>query len=294
MKKALVLSNMGGARSPEELKLFLKNMFRDKRIIPGKIRHLISAILPEYRYKKVWKDYEKIGGSRIYSLTESLIEKMKKDRERDILLSMRYTRPYLQEVIDGYDEIIVLPMYPHFSSTTSGSVWDEIEELDFKGKIRVIPEFYKNPDFNTLIIDSIYKEIPNPEEYHLIFSAHGLPEYITKQGDPYIKQVYEHVEILKKSLTNFRSVEVGFQSRIGPVKWQKPYLEEVLQKHTNKNVVVYPISFLIDNSETDFELKIEYAQIANEYGVKNYKVIECLNDLDRFATFLNQLTEKYI
>ncbi len=285
---------MGGARSPEELKLFLKNMFSDKRIIPGKIRYLISAILPGYRYKKVWKDYEKIGGSRIYSVTESLIKKMKKDNELDILLSMRYTKPYLQEIISGYDEIIIIPMYPHFSSTTTGSLWDEIEELDFKGKARVIPEFYKNRDFNTLIIDSIKKEISNPQEYHLIFSAHGLPEYITKQGDPYINQVYEQVEILKKSLNNFRSVEVGFQSRIGPVKWQKPYLEEVLKKHKNENVVIYPISFLIDNSETDFELKIEYAQIAKEYGVKNYKVIECLNDSDLFAMFLNRLAEKYI
>ncbi len=293
MKKAIVLSNMGGARSPEELKLFLKNMFSDPRIIPGKIRHLIAALLPSYRYKKVWKDYEKIGGSRIYDITESLIGEMKKENPTDILLSMRYTHPFLEESVKGYEELLILPLYPHYSSTTTGSIHDEIEQMNFDGKITVIPEFYKNKEFNQLIVQSISREIKHPQDYHLVFSAHGLPEYITKKGDPYISQVYEHVELLKKILPEFKSIEVGFQSRLGPVKWQKPYLEEVLKNFKNEKVVVYPISFLIDNSETDFELKIEYAHWAKKLGVKEYKVIECLNDHPDFAQFINKLTEKY-
>ena len=293
MKKMVILANMGGARTPEELKLFLKNMFSDRRIIPGVLRYPIASLLPLYRYKKVWKDYEKIGGSSIYALTEKLIEEMKKLTDQEVYLSMRYTKPYLQEVIQKSQEALVIPMYPHFSSTTTGSILDEIEALNYDGKITVIPPFYKKEDYIALIIKSILKEVNSPKEHHLIFSAHGLPEYITKKGDPYISQVYEQVEILKKSLSAFKSISLGFQSRLGPVKWQKPYLEEVLAKHKNEKVVIYPISFLIDNSETDFELKIEYAEIAKKLGVKDYRVINCLNDQPEFARFLNGLINQY-
>lgn len=284
---------MGGARTPGELKLFLKNMFSDPRIIPGPLRYAVSALWPPFRYKKVWKDYEKIGGSRIYALTENLIEQMKKLSGENIKMSMRYTRPYLKEVASGFDEITVIPMYPHYSSTTTGSIIDEIEQLNFPGKINTVPPFYKDPDFNRLLASSIQSQIENPEEYHLIFSAHGLPEYITKKGDPYISQIYEHVELLKKRLPAFKSVSVGFQSRLGPVKWQRPYLEEVLQTKKGEKTVVYPISFLIDNSETDFELKIEYGHIALEAGVKDYKVMECLNDSPEFAAYLTGLVKKH-
>jgi ferrochelatase len=294
MKKAVVLSNMGGARSPQELKLFLKNMFSDKRIIPGWMRFPIAALLPSYRYKKVWKDYEKIGGSHIYSHTKNLIKHLKPLLDIDTLMSMRYTHPFLNEVSKDYDELIIFPMYPHFSSTTTGSIWDEVEEMKFEGKITIIPEFYKNKKFNQLIAESILKEVDDPSEFNLVFSAHGLPEYITKKGDPYIQQVYEHVELLQKLLPGFKSVSVGFQSRIGPVKWQKPYLEEVLSKFKNEKVIVYPISFLIDNSETDFELKIEYAEIAKKYGVKSYKVIDCLNDKKEFAELIAGIIKKYL
>ncbi len=292
MKKAVILSNMGGARNPEELKLFLKNMFSDERIIPGLIRYPIANILPSIRYKKVWKNYEKIGGSKIYELTSKLIEQMSAHTENEVVYSMRYTKPYLQEAVESFEEIMLIPMYPHFSSTTIGSILDEIKALNFEGKINIVREFYKEKEFNKLIIDSILENIAYPEKVNLIFSAHGLPKYITKKGDPYIKQIYEHVAILKNMLPKFKSVSVGFQSRLGPVKWHRPYLEEVLQNFENENVVIYPLSFLIDNSETDYELKIEYAEIAKKLGIKKYKVIDCLNDSPGLAKFLISLTEK--
>jgi len=286
MNKLVVLANMGGARTPEELQLFLKNMFRDKRIIPGPFRFLVSEILPRFRTKKVWKDYEKISGSAIYDWTGKLIKQVKELTGCDVALSMRYTKPYLQDVIAGYDEVLIVPMYPHFSTTTTGSILDEIEALNFKGKIKVVPEFYQEKAYNDLIVNAILNQVETPKNYNLIFSAHGLPEYITRKGDPYVKQVYEQVEILKTSLASFKSVSVGFQSRLGPVKWQKPYLEDVLAKFKNEKVIIYPISFLIDNSETDFELKIEYAEIARKLQIKDYQVVSCLNDHPDFARFL--------
>ncbi len=292
MKRAIVLSNMGGARSPQELKLFLKNMFSDKRIVPGWKRYLLAVLLPAFRHKKVWKNYEKIGGSRIYQLTEKLITQLQSQVKEEVIMSMRYTRPYLKEVSKGYDELIILPMYPHYSSSTTGSIKDEIAQMDFKGKVRIVPEFYKEEEFNLLIAKSIIKQVDNPPEVNLIFSAHGLPVYITQKGDPYIRQIYEHVELLKNLLPSFKSISVGFQSRVGPVEWQKPYLEEVLEQFKGEKVLIYPISFLIDNSETDFELKIEYAEMARKIGIKTYKVIDCLNDTPEFALFLGSLIKE--
>ncbi len=293
MKKLVVLSNMGGAGTPAELKLFLKNMFRDKRIIPGLVRFPLSIVLSNFRYKKVWKNYEKIGGSAIYAWTEKLVKRLKVLTDYDVALSMRYTKPYLQDVTDTYDEVLVVPMYPHYSTTTTGSILDEIESLNFKGNIKMVPAFYKEPAYNLLIKNTILSQIKTPSDYHLIFSAHGLPQYIIKKGDPYVKQIYEHVEILKNLLGDFKSISVGFQSRLGPVKWQKPYLEEVLAGFKNEKVVIYPISFLIDNSETDFELKIEYAEIAKHFQIKDYQVVNCLNDHPDFAQFLAGLIQKH-
>jgi len=292
MKKAVILSNMGGTRTPDELKMFLKNMFSDKKIVSGILRHPIAWLLPSLRYKNVWKNYEKIGGSSIYELTSKLIDQMKIHTGNDVLFSMRYTKPYLQDVIEPFEEVTLIPMYPHYSSTTTGSILDEIKTLNFKGKIKVVPEFYKHKAFNKLIIDAILENVTHPEDVNLIFSAHGLPKYITKKGDPYILQVNEHVAVLKTMLSDFKSVSLGFQSRLGPVKWEKPYLEDVLEYFTNENVVIYPISFLIDNSETDYELKIEYAEKARKLGVKNYQVVNCLNDTPGLAKFLIDLSKE--
>ncbi len=288
MKKLIVLSNMGGARNEKELKLFLKNMFKDKRISPGLWRYIIPAFLPQLRYKKVWKNYEKIGGSRIYKLTESLVYKMNKISKTPVTFSMRYTQPFLKDVVQNED-IYIVAMYPHFSTTTVQSIIDEMDELPNNQQKYIVHTYYNDPDFNKILSKSIISQIDNPQEYHLIFSAHGLPVFITRKGDPYRKQIEEHVEILSKLLPNFKSISLGFQSRLGPIEWEKPYLEEVLKNFKGEKVIIYPLSFLIDNSETDFELKIEYATYAKKIGIRKYKVLECLNDNEELAHYLLNL-----
>ncbi len=290
-KKGIMLVNMGGARNEMELKLFLKNMFRDKRIIPSPLRYLISAIVPSIRYQKVWKNYEQIGGSQIYSITEKLVQEMQKTTHRKVVYAMRYTSPDIASVVSQFDDIIVIPMYPHYSTTTVESIIDEIEKVNFRGQIKILDPFYKNKIFNQLVINSIYSQIDKPEDWHLIFSAHGIPVTITRKGDPYTKQIREHAEILSKKLVDFKSISLGYQSKVGPVQWEKPYLNNLLKDYKGKNVLIYPISFLIDNSETDYELKIEYAKIAKKVGVNKYKVVDCLNDTKEFIYFLINLSK---
>ena len=289
--KAIVLHNMGGARSEKELKEFLYNMFKDKRIINSPIRHILAPLISNIRYKKVWKNYETIGGSRLHKVTESLCEKMKNEKY-DVIYAMRYTAPYLKDFIHKYDEIILIPMYPHYSFTTVESALDDLKNTNFKGKVKIVKPFYQNEEFNEILKENILNSVENPSEWNLIFSAHGLPKKIIESGDSYEEEVEKHVEILKEKLPQFKSVNLAFQSRFGRGEWLQPYLDEKLKEFKNEKVLIYPISFMIDNSETDLELKVEYKHLADEIGIKEYKVVECPNDSEKVAQFLLKLAEE--
>ncbi len=282
----IVLHNMGGARSEKELKEFLFNMFMDKRIIPSPVRYFLAPLIANLRYKKVWKNYKKIGGSRIYEITENLAKKVEKLSSQKTSYAFRYTKPHLKDIIDE-KEIIFLPLYPHYSFTTYESSIDELKEIGLNAKI--IKPFYKHPKYNEIIKENILKTAENPKEWHLIFSAHGLPEKIIQKGDSYKKEVEEHVQILKNILPEFKSISLAFQSRFGIGEWLKPYLDKELEKYKNEKVLIYPISFVIDNSETDLELKVEYGHLAKDIGIKSYKVVECPNDSDEMAKFIVEL-----
>ncbi|AZV46387.1 ferrochelatase [Nautilia sp. PV-1] len=292
--KAIILLNMGGARSPEELKEFLYNMFKDKRIISSPIRHILAPLISNLRYKKVWENYESIGGSRIYELTGKLCENMKKHTDTAVIYAMRYTKPHLKDVIGKYDEVTLIPLYPHYSFTTYESSLDELKETNYSGKVNIVKPFFEDERFNEIIIENILNSVKNPDEWHLIFSAHGLPKKMIERGDKYQSHIEKHVNLLKEKLLNFKSVNLAYQSRFGFAEWLKPYLHEELEKYKNEKVLIYPISFMIDNSETDLELKVEYKHLADEIGIKEYKVVECPNESEKVAKFLVELANESI
>ncbi len=283
---------MGGARTREELKEFLYNMFKDKRIISSPIRHLLAPLISNLRYKKVWENYKSIGGSRIYELTERLCKNMKQYTDSDVIYAMRYTKPKLKDIIHRYEEITLLPLYPHYSRTTYESSLDELKEINFNGKINIVRPFFNDGRFNEIITQNILNTVENPKEWHLIFSAHGLPKKLIEKGDGYQSDIEKHVELLRKKLPEFKSVNLAYQSRFGFSEWLKPYLHEELEKYKNENVLIYPISFMIDNSETDLELKVEYKHLADEIGIKKYRVAECPNDSEKTAKFLVEIANE--
>ena len=305
-KKAIVLLNMGGARNKNELKMFLTNMFNDKNIITVKnplIRKMIAFFITTTRLNSAWKNYEEIGNeSPINKLTEKLVDKCNESIEGfKTYQVMRYTPPFSQDVVkqmmeDKITEIVLLPLYPQYSTTTTkSSVEDFIDYLpySFGQNIRYVETFYKNDKFNDCIINEIISKTSNAGEYNLIFSAHGLPQKIVDAGDPYQKQMIEHVEILSKKLeeknVNFKSINLAYQSKVGPMKWLDPSLDEMLKNFKEQNVIIYPIAFIVDNSETDFELDIEYREIAHEIGIKDYQVCKCVNDSDEFIEAIKDI-----
>ncbi|QDF28229.1 ferrochelatase [Halarcobacter anaerophilus] len=302
--KALVLLNMGGARNKNELEMFLTNMFNDKNILTIKsdfFRSLIAKFIVKSRKDSAWKNYEAIGGrSPINPLTEKLLSKLNDElTDTCVVQVMRYTPPFAQEAIKELEkkkvkEVILFPMYPQYSTTTTkSSVEDFLFFAKRKFHIKVIEPFYKNRVFNEAIIDTIKNSVEKHEEYNLIFSAHGLPQKIVDSGDPYEKQINEHVEILSALLEeeniHFKSISLAYQSKVGPLKWLEPALDEELKKFRDQKVLIYPIAFLIDNSETDFELSIEYNEEAKKIGIEEYKVCKCLNDGENFIKAIKDI-----
>ena len=312
-KEAIILLNMGGPNNLEEVEVFLTNMFNDKNIITVKsslLRKFIATMITFSRAESSQNIYEHLGGkSPIVGHTKKLVKKLQDKVGESVIVDfvMRYTPPFASEVIkrlneQNVDKIYLIPLYPQFSTTTTKSSLEDFEEqYHLHGGDALLTEikhFFQNEKYNEAVLKEIRDTIEgsNFSEYELIFSAHGLPQKIVDAGDVYQKHVSRHVDILKgmmeKKGIGFSSVHIAYQSKVGPMQWLRPSLDEKLEELKGKKVVIFPIAFTIDNSETDFELEIEYREIAEEIGIKEYKVARCPNDSDLFADALVEIYKK--
>ena len=302
-KKALILMNMGASRNKKEFKIFLKNMFFDEAILPIKnkiLRKIISFFIVRKIYKKNWKNFEKIWWtSPMHKITEKLLKKLEKKLDNfKIFYSMRYTSPFSEEIIkklkkENIKEVILFPLYPHNSIATNVS---SIKDFEKKAKnffkIKKIKAFFENEIYNSIIIENIRKKMKNKkfENYEFIFSAHSMPKRVIDSGDTYQKHIEKNIEILKKEFEknnmNFNSITLAYQSKVWKQEWLEPSLWKILKKMKNKNVIIYPISFIIDNSETVYELDIEYKEIAKNFWVKDYIRVDCINDNEKFCNMI--------
>jgi ferrochelatase len=262
------------------------------------------------RTEKSQEIYRQIGGkSPIVGHTKNLVAKLQDRVGEGIIVdfAMRYTPPFASETIErlkSYDieKIYLVPLYPHYSTTTTKSSLEDFEEqyhLNGDDAILVeIKHFFENQNYNKAVVERIKERVSVGEssEFDIIFSAHGLPLKVVERGDPYQKHIEKHVGILTKMLEEegmqFAHVHLAYQSKVGPMEWLRPSLEEKLQDIKNKRVVIFPIAFTIDNSETDYELDIEYREAAHELGFKEYRVCRYPNDSDYFVEALVELYAK--
>ncbi|MBR8464811.1 ferrochelatase [Campylobacter sp. faydin G-140] len=304
MKRLLLLLNMGGPREMSEVEIFLKNMFNDPCILGIKnkfLRKFVAFMITKKRLKIAQGNYAHIGGkSPICDITQALCDKILSFSDRYAVdYAMNYTPPYTKDVLKKYinfDEIIVLPLYPHHSITTITSSLNSFnvafKELGLKSNVKIIKPFYNEPRYNELIVKNILAKAKglNLKDIDLVFSAHSLPQKIIDNGDIYEKHINDHVgrisKILEQNGAKFKSIKLAYQSRLGPMKWLKPSLNDVLKDCESKKALIYPLSFCIDNSETVFELSIEYRRITKWLGFKFYDVVYCPNDSDEFAKFI--------
>ena len=312
-KEAVILLNMGGPNNLDEVEMFLKNMFSDKNILTMKsaaLRKIIGGMIVFNRTESSQEIYRQLGGkSPIVDHTKNLVKKLQTRLGENVIVDfvMRYTPPFAQEVIErlnkeDVDKIYLIPLYPQQSSTTTKSSLEDFEEnyhdSDGNAILVEIKHFFENETYNKAIIERIKESIASDkyEDFDIIFSAHGLPKKIIDAGDVYEKHVNKHVQILKKMLQekkmNFHEVHLAYQSKVGPMEWLKPSLDDKLKTVRNRGVIIFPLAFTIDNSETDYELEIEYREIAEELGFKDYRVCRCPNDSELFVDTLEEIYKK--
>jgi ferrochelatase len=311
MSRAILLLNMGGPSNLDEVELFLRNMFADRYILQTNalVRKFVGNIIVKKRLNEAIENYKALGGkSPLLEITQSLANKVSKLTDTPTLPIMRYVPPFAKSSLaklkeEGISELILFSMYPHYSSTTTKSsiedIKDALKELNYSPKLTIIDRYYNNLEY-IKIQTSLIKEALGKKEASktkLIISAHGLPMSIIKKGDPYQQEIEANVELIKEHLQKigleFKEIELAYQSKVGNGSWLEPNLEDVLRNPTNLNVLIFPIAFSIDNSETIFELDIEHREIAEKIGYKYYKVAKCPNDSDEFANFISNLITKH-
>ena len=308
MKRAILLMNMGGPNNLDEVEVFLNNMFNDKRIIaaPKPIRSMIAKFITYKRKDEAKENYAHLGGkSPIVGYTQELVKELEHTiKDASIHMVMRYTPPFAKDVLEDLkdvDEFYAIPLYPHYSSTTTLSSYDDFYEsldaLKIKARVKSIDSYYSDYYYINSIVERIKESLgdENPDDFELVFSAHGLPKKIIEKGDSYQKHIRQNVYRARKALINsgvhFHNTHLAYQSRLGPLEWIRPYLDDKLKALKKKKVIIFPIAFTIDNSETEFELEIEYREIADELGFEDYRVASAPNSHPEFVKCITNLYE---
>ncbi len=317
-RKAVVLLNLGGPDSIDAVQPFLFNLFNDPFIISIPLGFLIQKPLARYianrRSPSVREQYMKIGGkSPLMYWTEkqrSMLEDRLREQDTtvDVFTAMRYWKPFTEEAVDRikqteYSQIILLPLYPHYSRATTGSSlaeWDKFY-TDNKAEVITVNDYFKNPGYIAAVnqrIDETLEKFPEQirKDVHLVFSAHGIPVKFVKAGDPY----KGHIEETVNAVVEFRKHDLNhslcYQSKVGLEKWLEPATDDMIRDLSDsgkKHLLVIPISFVSDHIETLFELDIEYRHVADEVGIENYIVMKGLNDSELFVSALcDMVTEK--
>jgi len=311
MKKAVILFNLGGPDKLENVEPFLFNLFNDPAILnlPTFFRYPLAKLIANRRAPTAKKIYEELGGSSpILKLTkdQSNALELKLNQDDDLseykcFIVMRCWHPraenVVREVMDyNPDEIILVPLYPQYSAATSGSSikeWNDIcLKKRFKVKTSTICCYPTEKNFIYAHKDEIMKKINNLENFKLIFSAHGLPEKNIKKGDPYQWQVERSVGEIVKSL-NIEGLDwiLSYQSRVGPLKWIGPSTDDIIVENSKlgKHIVLVPIAFVSEHSETLVELDIEYKELANKNGCKNYSRVPALGTNENYIKSISNL-----
>ncbi|MGM0533324.1 MAG: ferrochelatase [Campylobacterota bacterium] len=305
-KKALVLMNMGGPNNVDEVELFLRNMFADKNILPFPwiFRKILGTIIIKSRLHEAQNNYKAIGSkSPLPKLTDNIIKKLQKlvDNDTVVVPAMRYTPPFADDVLpslrdSGVTQLYLFPMYPQYSTTTTKSsvedVYRALEEMEWAPEVSTVDHYHEDTRYQQAVAKAINAKLNKHPGYDVIFSAHGLPQSIVDKGDPYEKHIQQSVDGISRYLHGHNKIHLAYQSKVGKGKWLSPSLDEKLKEIENKNVIIYPIAFTVDNSESVFELKIEYRQIAQELGFKDYIVCSCLNADGDFVDFINTSYER--
>jgi ferrochelatase len=330
----VVMLNLGGPDSEEAVEPFLYNLFMDPAIIDfaqvvyfqarGRVRQAFSKVISYFRSKSVAEDYKEIsddGGSPINPLTREQAETLEQKLNEQYAaqtgvnfktyMALRYWEPFSEEAAaqmeeDGVDEVVLLPLYPQYSKTTTGASLVEWYELEQAGDIPEWPtsfvfEYATYPKYLEALserIDEGLARFPDEvrDDVHLLFSAHGTPLTEMKdRRDPYCCLVHSTVKHLMEHRGHDHDFSTAFQSKVGPSKWLEPPTDETVAElaEEGEDVLVVPVAFVTDHIETSYELAIEIPEELEEEGEpipEHYEVMPGLNSHPKFIEALADVT----
>ncbi|MBS4027487.1 MAG: ferrochelatase [Ignavibacteriales bacterium] len=320
-KIAVVLFQLGGPDSLESVEPFLYKLFCDPDIInfPGAFlaRRPLAKLISSRRKKIASKHYEEIGGkSPILELTNAQAVALEKELNKTIsakvFVAMRYWKPFTFEAIDemkkeNFSKIILLPLYPQYSKATTFSSFKEWRKVSKRKKYTSIPTasvccYHNHPKYVEAIVENINIAVKkfshlDASEFDLVFSAHGVPVSLIKEGDPYQRHIEETVKLVLQKGKWKSPNTLCYQSKVGPAQWLKPSLNGTIRQlaeRGRKNLLVIPVAFVTEHIETLHEINIEAREEAEHLGIKQFEMMPALNDSPKFIECLADLVLKKV
>jgi ferrochelatase len=315
-KIGVVLFQLGGPDSLTSIEPFLYNLFCDPDIIDFPFAKLarkpLAKLISTSRAKHVAHHYAEIGGkSPILDFTRSqqvaLERELRREMDAKVTIAMRYWHPFTAVAITEMaafapEEIVLLPLYPQYSKTTTGSSVNEwnrcFQPNGWRPNVRLIETFYEDPAYlDSLVaaIDACVAEVAAPADLDVVFSAHSVPLSVIDQGDPYQRQIERTVDMVWERGGWPARRHLCYQSKVGASKWLRPSMHETVKNLAaagSKHVLVVPISFVSDHVETLHEIDIEHREQARQLGIEDFRMMPGLNDTPDFIRALAGLVRK--
>ena len=309
-RRAVVLMNLGGPDSPDAVRPFLYNLFSDKAIIrlPAPLRLPLAALIAARRAPTARQIFARLGGaSPLLANTQAQAQALEHELgdEYRCFVAMRYWHPLTAATVSEVkrwapDGIVLLPLYPQFSTTTTQSsfaVWErEARRQRIDAPTKRVRSYPEAAGFIAALAAATREALDaaraDTHPIRLLLSAHGLPERIVKAGDPYPQEVATTAAALVRALEQ-PGIEavVCYQSRVGPLAWTRPSVDEELRRagRDRVGVIVVPVSFVSEHSETLVELDREYRHVAERSGVPSYRRVPTVGADPRFIAALADL-----
>lgn len=318
----IVMMNLGGPKSLEEVEPFLLKLFEDREIIQLPLQRWLGPFIARRRTKSVQQNYQDIGGgSPILTWTEEqgrgMCERLDSlspaTAPHKFYVAFRYIDPFSEDALramkrDGVKRAVAFTQYPQFSCSTTGSslneLWRAAKRLGLQNEFQwsVIDRWPSHPRFIEAMTQTVREGLElfdqaDRDDVLILFSAHSLPLSVINRGDPYPQEVGASVHDVMKRLGFAYEYLLCYQSEVGPVPWLGPSTEEVIKElghKKRKNVLVVGIAFTSDHIETLHELDIEYGHLAEEVGIANFKRAPALNGEPLFQDALAELVQEHL
>ncbi|SPF47064.1 Ferrochelatase [Candidatus Sulfopaludibacter sp. SbA4] len=318
LKLGVILFQLGGPDSLEAIQPFLYNLFCDPDIIDFPFariaRQPLARLIASRRAGHVAHHYAEIGGkSPLLEYTKrqaaALETALRADFDARVAVAMRYWHPFTEEAIRDMErhapaELVLLPLYPQYSKTTTGSSLNEwsrrFHPNGWNPRVHTIEQFYEDEGYLQSVVEAVGRSLAgfeDPREVDVVFSAHSLPVAVVEKGDPYQRQIERTADLvwLRGGWPSRR--HLCYQSKVGASKWLRPSMHETIRRlaaEGRKHVLVVPISFVSDHVETLHEIEIEHRAQARGLGIGDFRMVPGLNDSPAFIEALAGLVRSRV